>query len=86
MTFKVRYGIEEHEVVKSHTPTIGDVKHDSTLKMILGFGDNLRALVNGVEMPDDSQVPEGGTVVLEVRANQKASLLRRFFNWFVGIA
>lgn len=72
MTFNVKYGIDTHPVVRAIAPTVGQVKQDTNLKLILGFGDNQRALVNGVEIPDEVTVPEGCTLVLETKANEKA--------------
>lgn len=79
--FTVKYGCESYDKDSISQPTIGEVRSDSTLKAILGFGDNVRALIHGVEQPDEVRVPEGAVVVLETRANTKASLLKRFLNW-----
>lgn len=73
MTFKVIYGIESQEKEAITAPTIGQVKRDTVLKAVLGYGDNVRALVHGIEQPDDAQVPDGAEIVLETRANTKAN-------------
>lgn len=73
MTFLVKYGIDCHEKTCTTAPTVGQVKSDPNLRAILGYGDNTRALVNGVEQPDDAIVPDGCTLVLETRANAKAN-------------
>ena len=73
MTFTVCYGIERQQKESISAPTIGAIKTDTVLKAILGFGDNVRALIHGVEQPDHIAVPEGSEVVLETRANQKAN-------------
>lgn len=69
----VRYGIEEMELALPYAATFADMKRSTKLRAGLGFGDNIRALVNGVEMPDTAQVPNGGTVVIETKCNSKAS-------------
>ena len=73
MNVTVRYGVESYEKEFPGSPTIAEVRTNSSLKAILGFSDNVRALISGVEQPDDVRVPEGSVVVLETRANQKAS-------------
>ncbi len=73
MTFKVQYGLDSHDKTVSTTPTIGDVVADPNLRAVLGYGDNVRVLINGVEQSNASLVPDGCTLVLETRANQKAS-------------
>lgn len=73
MQFTVVYGIESQDREVINAPTIGQVKQDPALKAVLGFGDNVRALVHGIEQPDNAIVPEGAEVVLETKANTKAS-------------
>lgn len=72
MRFTVIYGIESQERETISSPTVGQIKQDTVLKAVLGFGDNVRALVHGVEQPDTAVVPDGAEVVLETRANTKA--------------
>ncbi len=72
MTFTVSYGLDQHTKTVSNNPTVGDVISDPNLRAVLGYGDNVRALVNGVEMSTNTTVPDGCTLVLETRANQKA--------------
>lgn len=73
MTFKVQYGLDNHSKTTAIAPTIGQVVADPNLRAVLGYGDNVRALVNGVEQSHDTLVPDGCTLVLETRANQKAN-------------
>ena len=73
MTFTVTYGIESQSMEVINAPNIGQVKQDAVLKAILGYGDNVRALVHGVEQPDHAVVPDGAEIVLETRANTKAN-------------
>ncbi len=53
--------------------TVGQVLNDVDLKAVAGWGDNTRALVNGIEQPINALAPDGGTVVVETRANTKAN-------------
>lgn len=73
MKFKVIYGCDSQEKETISAPTIGQIKSDTVLKAVLGFGDNVRALVHGVEQPDGAIVPDGAEVLLETKANSKAS-------------
>lgn len=73
MTFSVRYGLDSHTKNVSTAPTISQVVDDVNLRAILGYGDNVRVLVNGVEQRPDTIVPDGCTLVLETRANTKAN-------------
>lgn len=72
MKFKVIYGIESQEREVINPPSIANIKQDAVLKAVLGFGDNVRALVHGVEQPDHTVIHDGCEVVLETRANTKA--------------
>lgn len=84
MTFTVKHGLDTHPKTVSETPTVGQVIDDVNLRVILGYGDNVRALINGVEQPREAQVPDGCTLVLETRCNTKAAIfamLRAFVNW-----
>ncbi len=75
MTIRVVYGIESQDREYVTPPTIGQIVGDNVLKAILGFGDNVRALVHGVEQPMTAQAPgvEMGEVLLETKANSKQS-------------
>jgi len=73
MQYKVVYGIESLDREALTPPTVGSVKKDTVAKAVLGYGDNVRALIYGVEQPDNALVPEGAEVVLETKANSKAS-------------
>jgi len=53
-------------------PTVGQVISSASVKAELGFGDNVRALVNGVEKDNTELVEDGSTIIVEVRANSKA--------------
>ena len=51
-------------------------KGDHNLKAVLGFGDNVKALINGIELGGDVTIPSGATVVIET-ARRKASPRRK---------
>lgn len=74
MNILVKYGIDQFS--KSTTMdnvTIGQVVDDYEIKNALGFGDNVRVLIHGVEQPNSALVPDGATLVIETRANSKAT-------------
>lgn len=76
MNITVKYGIDQ--IAKHYTSdnvTIGDVVSDYDVRSQLGYGDNTRVLINGVEQPSSARVPDGATLVIETRANSKAVLL-----------
>ncbi len=55
------------------TPTVGQVIADSSVKAGLGFGDNVKALIGGIEQPTSVGVPDNAVLVIETAANRKAS-------------
>lgn len=69
---RVRYGADEVSRNFETQPRLRDVTNDANIKASLGFGDNVRGLVSGVEMNPDSYIPSGALVTLETKANQKA--------------
>ncbi len=73
-TIKVKYGCETHSVTVADGQTIGQIIADPTAKAILGYGDNTKPLVHGVEQPTDSVPSDGTLVTLETRMNSKAIL------------
>jgi len=68
----VRYGLDQHSVSIPLESRFGDLVHNSELRAALGYGDNIKLLVNGVEMPMDAKVPTGSYVTAETAANSKA--------------
>jgi hypothetical protein len=73
MNVKIKYGIDEFDKhTLSDSFTIGQLIRDDETRAYLGYGDNVRALINGVEQPESAIVPDGATVVIETRANSKA--------------
>lgn len=72
MTVRIKYGVEELTKSFTTTPTVGQIISDPNIKAGLGFGDNVKALIGGVEQPDTVGVPDGTTLVIETAANRKA--------------
>lgn len=73
MQVQVRFGSETLSRVFPEGTTIGAIIGDYELKVLAGWGDNVRALVAGVEQSPTAIAPDGGTIVVETRANSKAS-------------
>lgn len=73
-TVKVKYGCTPHSATVPDGHTIGQIIADPTTKAILSYGDNVKALVSGVEQGSDSIPSDGTTIVLETKMNSKAVL------------
>lgn len=72
MNVLIRYGTDVMSKNFTTTPTVGQVISSASVKAELGFGDNVRALVNGVEQDSAALVEDGATILVETRANSKA--------------
>lgn len=72
----VRFGLESVTRQMEAPVTIGNIRRDANLRNILGYGENCRALINGVAMSDDVVVPANCTVAMETAANTKAKVRR----------
>ena len=68
----VRYGGDDHRVSVEPTTTIGEIVANPNTQAVLGYGDNVRALVNGIEQPSSTQISLADELVLETKANEKA--------------
>jgi hypothetical protein len=79
---KVKYGSEEITKTYDNPPTVSTVLGSASVKAQLGFGDNVRALVNGVEQGNSSVLTDGVTVLIETKANTKAA---RFVQFIKGL-
>lgn len=73
MKINIKYGVETIPFNADALVTVGSIQNNATLKAILGFGDNTRGLIYGVEQPADTLIPDGSTLVLETKANCKAA-------------
>lgn len=72
MNATLKYGVQTINLSRSFSPTIGELIADPNAKSVLGYSDNVRALINGVEQNSATICPDGCTVVIENRANSKA--------------
>ena len=74
----VKFGGDVYTRTYPEGTTIGQVLQDHDLKAVTGWGDNVRAIVQGVEQSTNVLAPDGGTVLVETRANTKA-------NWSISL-
>ena len=72
-TITVQFGGQKEARQYPAGSTIGTVLHDQDLKAVMGFSDNVRALVGGVEQPNAAQLSDGMSIFVEMRANSKAN-------------
>ena len=68
----VEYGVDSITKQVESGFTFGDLQECDAFKAALGFGDNTKALVNGIEQSRGTVIPDGATVRLETAANTKA--------------
>jgi len=68
----VEYGVDSITKQVESGFTFGDLQDSDAFKGALGFGDNTKALVNGIEQNRNTVIPDGTTVRLETAANTKA--------------
>ena len=71
-TITARYGVDSVTKQVESSFTFGDLAESDTFKAALGFGDNVKTLVNGIEQDKETSIPDGATVRLETAANTKA--------------
>jgi hypothetical protein len=69
----IRYGVDVIEKSYTYSPTVGDILADDNIQAVLGYGDNIRGLIAGVEQPASASVYDGATLVIETKANEKHS-------------
>jgi hypothetical protein len=68
----VRYGVDSITKQVDVDFTFGDLQQSDLFKAALGFGDNTKALVDGIEQDPGTIIPPEATVRLETAANTKA--------------
>ena len=68
----VQYGVDSLTKQVASGFTFGDLQERDSFKGALGFGDNTKALVDGIEQDRRTVIPDGVTVRLETAANTKA--------------
>ena len=71
-TITVQYGVDSLTKQVDSSFTFGDLQESDSFKAALGYGDNTKALVNGIEQSRTTVIPDGATVRLETAANTKA--------------
>lgn len=70
MTLQIKCGLRTATRQYGIAPTVADIKRDNGLRLELGYGDNVRVLVNDTEQPDFVQIP-GNSCTVETKANEK---------------
>jgi len=67
-----KYGVDSINKQVEDDFTFGDLQESDTFKAALGFGDNTKTLVEGIEQSRGTVIPQGAIVRLETAANSKA--------------
>jgi hypothetical protein len=68
----VKYGVDSITKQVESGFTFGDLQENDSIKGALGYGDNVKALVEGIEQNRNTVIPDGAIVRLETAANTKA--------------
>ena len=68
----VKYGVDSVTKQVEEDFTFGNLQENDSFKAALGFGDNTKALVEGIEQNRSTIIPAGATVRRETAANTKA--------------
>jgi hypothetical protein len=76
MKLNINYGTDSIAKTYESAPTVSQVLGDANIKAVLGFGDNVKLLVNGVEQSSCASLDGVESVVIETKANSKASDIR----------
>ncbi len=69
----VCYGADETVLESPEPITVGQIRRDARVKMELGYGDNVRIKLKGIEQPDEAIIPQDARVQVETAANKKAA-------------
>ena len=67
-----KYGVDSINKQVDDDFTFGELQESDAFKAALGFGDNTKALVEGIEQSRQTVIPNGAVVRLETAANSKA--------------
>lgn len=73
MKVTIKYGTDSLSKSFASGSTIGTIKRSNAVKNSLGFGDNVKFLVNDVEVGESAELVDGMTVRVETAANTKAA-------------
>lgn len=70
----IHYGVDSlcGQVVDAGL-TVADLKANDTFRSALGYGDNIKVLKSGIELPDTTVLGDGDAVKIETGCNQKAA-------------
>jgi hypothetical protein len=68
----VRYGMAKRETTVAEGTTIARILSDANNKAVLGYGDNVQAVVFGSVQELGTKVEDGMTIEVEAKANEKA--------------
>ena len=71
-TITVKYGVDSITKQVADDFTFGDLQDHDSFKAALGYGDRIKALIDGIEQDPGTVIPPGATVRLETAANTKA--------------
>ncbi len=69
----IKFGAVDATTLSYDVPvTVATLKACRRARAALGYGDNVRVLLDGTELSDATQVPNGSTVIVETKVNSKA--------------
>ena len=68
----IKYGIQTINRTVPNGTTFRQVLQDASVRAVLGYGDNVRALIDGDEQAEDGALSDGDIINVETRANKKA--------------
>jgi hypothetical protein len=68
----IKYGVDQITKQVEDNLTFGELQNHDGIKAALGYGDNIKTLVDGIEQDDDTVIPANATVRVETAANEKA--------------
>ncbi len=73
MKVSIHFGIG-NSVTKEYASgtTVSQVLGDANLRAVLGYGDNVRAVIDGVPQPGTSELSEGDAIHVETNVACKA--------------
>ena len=69
----VKFGLQSITRQFADEANVGQIISDSNVRAGLGYSDNVRAVQNGVTMPNTAHAYAGSTLTIETAANAKAA-------------
>lgn len=67
----IQFGTDKYPRQFPSEATIGQVVNDPNVRAYHGYGDNVRALILGVEQDFNTPAPAGAVIKVETKANTK---------------